>query len=230
MSRPKPVTRAAQSLRTGRANQKLRTRRLLLATAAALIARGQRPGVAEVADAANVSRRTAWRYFPTRERLLADAALEGLQPVLEATVLATPAWPDAGSAEERVRVAVEAIMRLAFANEGLLRTMIHTTVLESAPDSGKRGARRVQWIEEAIAPLRAQLAPAAWKRLAAALTVGVGIEAVLVLRDILGQTPAQATATCQWLASALVRQSLAESGAPAGRPGKGARTGSRAKR
>jgi AcrR family transcriptional regulator len=196
-------------LRSGRVNQKLRTRNLLLGTAATLIAQGQTPGVAEVADMAKVSRRTAWRYFPTKEKLLADATLEGVRSVMEAEIASAPAGTDPASVELRLRTAVESIMRRAFENEGLLRTMIHTTVLEPPRRMPKRGIRRVQWIEDAIAPLRTQLEPAAWKRLVTGLTVCVGIEAMLVLRDIHGMAPAQAIRVCQWMSVALVREALA---------------------
>src|SRR5579872_3336731 len=47
----------------GRVRQKRRTRRAILAAASALIGEGKRPSVEEVADAAEVSRRTAYRYF-----------------------------------------------------------------------------------------------------------------------------------------------------------------------
>src|SRR5215212_1898352 len=62
--------------REGRVNQKRRTRASLLAAAVELLKRGKSPTVAEVADAALVSRATAYRYFPTQEYLLFEAALE----------------------------------------------------------------------------------------------------------------------------------------------------------
>ena len=59
----------------GRINQKRRTRAAILAAAVKLLNEGKRPAVAEVADAALVSRATAYRYFPTQEYLLFEAAL-----------------------------------------------------------------------------------------------------------------------------------------------------------
>ena len=60
----------------GRVNQKRRTRAAILTAAVELLEQGQSPTVAEVADAALVSRATAYRYFPTQEYLLFEAALE----------------------------------------------------------------------------------------------------------------------------------------------------------
>src|ERR1043165_3475983 len=60
---------------SGRERQKNRTRRLLVETAADLIRGGHAPSVAELAEAADVSRATGYRYFPTKEMLLAEVAL-----------------------------------------------------------------------------------------------------------------------------------------------------------
>jgi AcrR family transcriptional regulator len=60
----------------GRINQKRRTRVAVLEAAKQLLREGQLPSVADAADAARVSRATAYRYFPTQEYLLSEAALE----------------------------------------------------------------------------------------------------------------------------------------------------------
>src|SRR5512140_3415920 len=79
---------------TGRPQQRRRTRMALLSAAAKLLAAGKTPSVTEVADAADVSRRTAYRYFPTQDQLLVEAALEGFRPVVTATL--DGALPDRG--------------------------------------------------------------------------------------------------------------------------------------
>ena len=53
----------------GRVNQKARTRAAIVDAAQALRSASGRPTVAEAADAAKVSRATAYRYFPTQEAL-----------------------------------------------------------------------------------------------------------------------------------------------------------------
>ncbi|MEO6075545.1 MAG: TetR/AcrR family transcriptional regulator [Dokdonella sp.] len=201
---------SSAGLRGGRSNQKLRTRRALLETAAALIATGRRPTVAEVADAAEVSRRTAYRYFPTQVKLMTEAALEGLRPAMEGALDAVPAGTSTGAIAARVETLVQQMQSLALANESLLRTMIHETVLHASSDSEPRGSRRVEWIEAAVEPLRARLRPAAYARLVSAYALCTGIEALLVLRDIRGLTAEQAVQTSQWMAQALLKQSLAE--------------------
>ena len=60
----------------GRANQRRRTRKDLLQAAARLIKEGRPPTLEEVAEAALVSRATAYRYFPNIDALLAEATLD----------------------------------------------------------------------------------------------------------------------------------------------------------
>lgn len=203
----RPTTKPAAT--TGRPHQKQRTRKLLLETARALLEAGQHPSVTEVADAANISRRTAYRYFPTQEKLLAETALEGLRPVMDRALALTPTGNDQQSLEARVDALVRNMMQLAFENEALLRTMIQQTVLEKASsEAPRRGTRRVEWIEAAIAPLRPQLGKAKYARLVSALAVCTGMEAILVLRDIRGLTAAQTIQVSQWMAQAMLRESL----------------------
>jgi AcrR family transcriptional regulator len=195
----------------GRLRQKMRTRGLLLETAANLLASGQRPTVSETADVAGVSRRTAYRYFPTAAKLHADAALEKLRPVMEAAISTSASGTSVQDVEARVDALVQNMQRLAIENENLLRTIIHETVLETQSGAvPRRGTRRLDWIESAIHPLRKRLGQARFKRLVCALALCTGIEALLVLRDICGLSPAEVTRVTQWLCRAMLAASLAE--------------------
>jgi AcrR family transcriptional regulator len=201
---------------SGRIRQKLRTKRELLAAASAMLAAGRTPTVTEVADAAAVSRRTAYRYFPTQTKLLAEAALEGIRPRMEAAIRQSAGFhgPDVAG---RIDALVATMFREAFASEKLLRTMVHTTVLErQRPDLPKRGIRRIEWIEAATEPLRRRLGPAGYARLVSGLALCVGIEALLVLVDIRGLSARQTVATARWMARAVLRQSLDDASAAKG--------------
>src|SRR6185437_11118866 len=133
-----PVAPGESVAPSGRERQKGRTRKALLAAAVELLAAGQTPSITEVADAAEISRRTAYRYFPTQEQLLVEAALEGLRPAIMDAV----ERPDA--VEARLDRAVLALQRGAVANEQLLRTMIRLTVSRppSADDTSGGEPRR----------------------------------------------------------------------------------------
>ena len=140
-----------------RDNQKRRTRRALVAAAGRLIAAGRRPSVAEVADAAEISRRTAYRYFPSAEQLAVEAALDATRHGMELSI-------DAGPVDEpvadRVDRLVEALQRMTLENEALLRQMIRFTVDREPIEPGvpPRPSRRLEYVERAVAPLQGRLA------------------------------------------------------------------------
>src|SRR5579885_891690 len=69
---------AARISKNGRIAQKERTRSELLRAAGELLRAGSVPTVSDVADAARISRTTAYRYFPTQELLLAEATADPL--------------------------------------------------------------------------------------------------------------------------------------------------------
>jgi AcrR family transcriptional regulator len=211
MSTPNRRKTPVPEAREGRARQKLRTRRQILAAASSLISTGQTPTVAEAADAAAVSRRTAYRYFPTQAKLLTEAALEGLRLPMATAIAEKFGDERPRDVEARLRTVVENMQSLAISHESLLRTMIHQTVLERTPaGQPRRGTRRIEWFELAVEPLRARLGAKAYNRLVSALTLCGGIEALLVLRDIRGLSERDAIEVSQWAARAMLRQSLSE--------------------
>jgi AcrR family transcriptional regulator len=194
-----------------RVNQKRRTRGNILIFAAALVAAGKTPTVAEAADAAKVSRRTAYRYFPTQKKLLTEAALEGLRVPMAAMLADTPSGSDAHDVNLRVSALIYQMQSMAIRNESLLRTMIHQTVLErSAAATPRRGTRRIDWIEAALNPLAKRIAAKAYTRLVCGLALCGGIEALLVLRDICGLSEFKAIEVSRWAAQALLKQTMTE--------------------
>ena len=86
---------------------------------------GTTPSVANAADAADVSRRTAYRYFPTQEQLLTEAVLEGRRSAVE-RVFEPPAL--AHDVEARLDALVRAIYAELRSTEPLMRMMIRLTV------------------------------------------------------------------------------------------------------
>src|ERR1700688_4026597 len=110
---------------SGRARQKNRMRSLLLRAAASLVEQGKAPSVTEVADVAEVSRRTAYRYFPTQEQLLTEVSLERLRPQVETALHAAL---KRRSPAEILDAAVAAMQRIAVENDALLRTIVRLSL------------------------------------------------------------------------------------------------------
>jgi AcrR family transcriptional regulator len=200
-----------------RHGQRRRTRAAIVTAASELLRSGVTPSVGQVADAADVSRRTVYQYFPTLEHLLIDATL-GL---LDQTAVedAIEAADPADDAEARVAAMVTVLGALSTEQLSLGRQLIRLTV--EAPvgdDAPRRGYRRVAWLERALDPLRPVLAAADFERLVSALALVIGWEARIVLTDVRGLDPADQLDAQLWASRALIRAALdGNGGQPASR-------------
>jgi AcrR family transcriptional regulator len=169
-----------------RLDQKLRTRAHLLRAAQELVSAGTTPSVAAVADAARVSRATAYRYFPNPEALLAEVPLDLAAPTVEALFGdAAPSDP-----EDRVALVHNAFYDLCRDHDSEWRLFLRASLMRSLQDPNGtgdpfRGARRVALLDEALAPLAGELPPNELEQLKTALAMLVGGESVIVLRDVL---------------------------------------------
>ena len=121
-----------------RSNQHLRTRKDLLLAAARLLKEGRQPTMDEVAEAALVSRATAYRYFPTLESLLIEAPLDGAVPDPGA-LFAAETSPDP---EDRLERAEAALHRMVYQNEAQLRLMLANRERASRPSGRTWNASR----------------------------------------------------------------------------------------
>jgi AcrR family transcriptional regulator len=186
----------------GRDRQRRRTRKAIIDAAVGLLGQGVTPSMAQVAEAADVSRRTVYLYFPTIEHLLADAALEASRGTVE------PQFEASEDVAERVEALVRALQQGFAETEQLGRTIIRHTVGAPAsagtPGRPRRGYRRIEWIERALEPLRASLPPERFERLVSALTLVMGWESMIVLQDTRGLSSREAEDICVWAARALL--------------------------
>jgi AcrR family transcriptional regulator len=189
-----------------------RTHRLLLQTAMELASRGHVPSVSEVAEAAGVSRATAYRYFPTQSRLIATITDYSLGPVRSWTSaskdgvrrlheLFEKTYPRFKEFEPQMRAALQ----LALAHDALDRAGL----LKEEPY--RRGFRRAILVN-AAKPLEKVLGRARFRRLVVALSVVYGIEPYVVLKDIWGLQSRDVEAVSRWMADALIERALAEAG------------------
>jgi AcrR family transcriptional regulator len=189
----------------GRPNQRMRTRKDLLQAASRMMKQGAKPSLEEVAAQALVSRATAYRYFPTVEALLVEAALDVAVPQAEDLFQGTPT-DDPVARLERVDAALDEVLT---ANEASFRMMLAHS-LQRAPTDGAgaeipaRQNRRTPLIEAALAPARKQFKPAALKNLRKALALIIGTEAKVVFRDVLQLDDADARDVRRWAIRALV--------------------------
>ncbi len=205
------VSDPASGDETGRYRQRRRTRAAIVAAAAELLQQGRTPSINDIADAADVSRRTVYLYFPTVDQLLLDATLGLLSqaPIDEAI----DAADRRGDATERVDAMIRAIASMANDTLPLGRSLIRLTVAPDERGEGgtpRRGYRRVGWIERALEPLRTELTKAEFERLVSSLAMVVGWEALIVLQDLRGLSADEQLATTLWAARALIDAALAD--------------------
>ena len=189
-----------------RLNQKLRTRAALLSAARQIVERGRTPTVAEAADAALVSRATAYRYFPTQEALLVELPLDVASPTVS-SLFGNGAPPDA---EDRVALVQNALYDLARDNETAFRLFLRSSLMRSLSSGDRaadpfRGARRLDLLDAALAPLADELPAAEVARLRTALSMLVGVEPMVVLRDVLRLDHDEARSAGEWAVRELVR-------------------------
>ncbi len=184
---------------TGRTSQKARTRRALVQAVRVLLADGITPTVEQAADRADISRTTAYRYFPNQRALLMAS-----YPELDAKSLLDPDAPD--DPAERLEIVMDRLTRQILDHEPELRAMLRLS-LESPPPGPDalplRQGRAIRWLEEALAPLRERMPAAEVHRLALAIRAAAGIEALVWLTDVGGLSRDEAAHLMQSSARAI---------------------------
>jgi AcrR family transcriptional regulator len=186
----------------------------MLKTAIELMQQGETPSVSQAAEAAGVSRATAYRYFPSQAALIQAVVDEALGPILS--------WGSASEdAEERVddllRSSSSRILQFESTFKAALKLSLeHWAQVRAgtlgADTSFKRG-HRVQLLQGALAPLRRELTRAQFSRLAKALSLTYGLEVLIVLKDIWGLEDKEMQDVARWAARSLVRMARLESAA-----------------
>jgi len=184
----------------GRAAQRRRTRRAILAAATKLVLEGHDPSIADIAHAADVSRRTVYTYFPTLDHLILEASLTSMSDVEDALAEADPA-----DVRQRVRTVIEVIYASIEQTIPLGRKMVRLTV-DAPIEQGapRRGYRRVRWFETALEPWRASLDPTTFERAVSELAVVIGWESYIVLADVRALSHDEAFSTTVHAAMAIL--------------------------
>ncbi|OHB30861.1 MAG: hypothetical protein A2790_09335 [Phenylobacterium sp. RIFCSPHIGHO2_01_FULL_69_31] len=183
-----------------RANQRLRTRKDLLDAAVRLSREAASPSFEEIAEAAMVSRATAYRYFPGLDALMSEAAVHMDTPTPE-TLFGDEPSTDALARVEKLDAALSA---LVVANEAPLRALLARTVQQPPGEAPVRQNRRSPLVAAALAGADPPLAPDRLDLLAKALPLLLGIETRVVFKDVLQLDDVEAARVRRWMIRALV--------------------------
>lgn len=182
-----------------RDKQKARTRKAIVHAAGELLRTNAAPTIDEIASQANVSRATAYRYFPSLGSLLSEASAELAMPRPDFTAASSDPF-------ERLALLDEELDRGCRAHEALMRRVVARAIGAASP----RDSSRQPLIEQALAPLAARLGQVRLERLAQALTMVIGTEGFIALNDVAGLGESEAREVRRWAIDALVAATLNE--------------------
>ncbi len=136
-----------------RQNQRLRTRRALLAALREILEKGGAPSMEEVADRALVSRATAYRYYPNIETMILEAGFDAAMPATDDFF----AQLSGADVRERLHRVPELLFGIVENDEAKFRRFLAATLLDSANalSTGservyRRGGRRFGLLEKAL--------------------------------------------------------------------------------
>ncbi len=183
----------------------------MIAAARELLRTGQPLTVQAVADQAQVSRATAYRYFNGNDSVAIYATLPDLDHPLD-----DPDWPyfrpdPEADLPTRVAGIVRSMGEWAFDHAQELRTML---ALSLQPDSEQRGLSRrgklsrQGWVATALADLPSNIDTQTRHRLSTALLGLFGSDAIVWTTDVAGLDRDQALDLLAWTAHTLVRAVL----------------------
>jgi AcrR family transcriptional regulator len=195
-----------------RRNQKDRTRAAIVEAAAAMMRDGVTPTVTSAAEAARVSRPTAYRYFPSQESLLTE-----IQDVTPSTEPVEQLLRDMTGDDARQRVSdlLDLFNPIVVENEGLYRAALrqYLDTWFAARKAGQeqpdvRFGRRIRWLDRALEPLRESLSPEQLRRLVNALSLTLGGDSVVIMKDACGLDNDEALEVLRWTAMAILDAGL----------------------
>ncbi|HEY7062924.1 MAG TPA: TetR/AcrR family transcriptional regulator [Chloroflexota bacterium] len=174
---------------------------------------GSTPTVAQAAVQARVSRATAYRYFPTQEALLVELAVT--PGVARVEQLLTALSTD--DVEQRLLLLLDTFGPIVIADETQFRralrvyldTWLRSRRHPNAEIPAVREGRRMRWLDQVLGPLPG-MSEAHRRRLQAALALTLGIDSVVIMKDVCGLDDDEALAVLRWAATVLLRVALAE--------------------
>ena len=174
----------------------------MIAATRAFLANGVTPTVEQAAERADVSRTTAYRYFPNQRSLIVAAyPMVGAETLLDDNAPADP--------QERLEIVTRTIGERLLESEAELRAMLRLSLdPASRAELPLRAGRAIGWIEDALAPLRDRLSEAELRRLVLSIRATLGIEALVWLTDVAGLPRDEAVELMRHSARTLLRAAL----------------------
>ncbi|HKY15602.1 MAG TPA: TetR/AcrR family transcriptional regulator [Microthrixaceae bacterium] len=176
-----------------RSNQRARTRAAIVGAAADLVREGAEPSIPSAAERALVSVATAYRYFPSADELWFEAAASSLDFEPRFARVAEELDAVGEDTQARLEVAMRHIEFEMLENQAPYRRLAKAALdrwFEQAPSGEERTVvregRRNHVIAMVLAPLEGHLPKDDVEKLAHALGLIIGTEAMIALTDGVG--------------------------------------------
>lgn len=185
-------------LKEGRVQQKLKTREAILLTAQSLMESTTDFTLEDIAEHADISRATVYRYFSNVDVLCAEAALnlhvKSTNDLLEEV-------KHLNMHETLIHIQ-EYFNQLASDHEMAFRKYLSVVLDESTQNENQkttlRGARRPVVLEAAMQPYLKNMSPETSSNLMYIVTVLSGIEALVANKDVNGLDNDESSHLLQW--------------------------------
>ena len=182
-------------LNEGRIKQKQKTRTVILAAAKRLMKKSKRISLEDIAEEAEISRATIYRYFSTVDLLILEASLD----IHHLSVDEIKKEVDHLSMRDRIFFIQEHYNTLAQKNEIEFRRYMSAVLSESVTNKKKvRGARRVASLKKSLEPFKKELSKKEYERLIHIATILMGIDALLVSKDVCGLNNKDSSDLLHW--------------------------------
>jgi AcrR family transcriptional regulator len=183
------------SLKEGRVNQKIKTRTRILNAAKTLMSKNRNTSMEEVANEAMVSRATIYRYFPSLDLLCTEASLDIHYLSPEELVEKVKDK----SLEMRIFYIQNYYNQLAQDHELIFRRYLSAVLNESITTKKKiRGARRIDTMNLVLESFTNEMSKKDLKRLKNLASILMGIDSLIVAKDVCGLTNEESNDTLKW--------------------------------
>ena len=178
-------------IKTGRTNQKIETRSNILMNAQYFLNNGLEFNLEDIAKRSGISRATIYRYFSNVDILAAEAGLD-VNTKKSETICENLKGK---TLEDKIVEIQDYYNTLALDHEKLFRKYI-SAVLDSSTPTQKRGARRKKTLQLVLESTN--YTPKEKEDLSNLLTILMGIEPLIVTKDVCGLNNSESTKLLKW--------------------------------
>ena len=183
------------AINKGRSNQKKKTRARIVNAAKKLMSDNRNVSIEEVADEAKISRATIYRYFTNIDLLCTEASLDIHFLTHVQLFDKVKDWP----LTECILFIQNYYNNMAQEHELIFRRYLSATLIEPFGSNKKiRGARRVEAMSLVLEPYKSQMSKTDLDNLKNISTILMGIEPVIVSKDVCRLQNNQTNDTLKW--------------------------------